>query len=103
MGRAGLPWQGSSETDSSKPGVVHLGHPTRTSEALVPAHPETSLLESQFETLPLVCLAFTLVEDLDASHRVRALCAAVLEVHEKAERALQGAVRWSESRSRLQD
>jgi hypothetical protein len=58
----------------------------------VPAHPETSLLDFQFETLPHICLAFTLLEDLEASDDVRVLCSAVFQVHEKGERALQEAV-----------
>ena len=64
----------------------------------MPADPETSLLEFQFERSPLTCLAFTLVEDLETSDDVRALCSAVLQVHEKAEWALKEAVRWLEFR-----
>jgi hypothetical protein len=63
----------------------------------VPAHPETSLLDFQFETLPHVSLAFRIMEDLDASGDVRALRSAILQVHEKVERALHEAVRCSES------
>ena len=66
----------------------------------MPAHPETSLLDFQFETLPHVCLAFRHLEDLDASDDVRALCSAAIQMHERAERALQEAVRWSETATR---
>ena len=64
----------------------------------MPANPETSLLEFPSTTLPHVCLAFTLVEDLDASDDVRALCSGFLQTHEKDERGLKEAVRWSEFR-----
>lgn len=69
----------------------------------MPADPETSLVEFQFETLPHVCLAFTLVEDLDASDDVRALCSAVPHAHEKAERALQEALRCWEAVTGAED
>jgi hypothetical protein len=66
----------------------------------MPTRPETALLDFQIETAPLVHLANLLYDNIDAPETVRVLRAAVFQVHEKAERALEEAVGWSDDRSK---
>jgi len=75
----------------------YLGSDTRnpTLEELMPTRPEAALLDFQVATTPLVYLADMLYADLDAPEEVRALCAAVVQVRERAQHALQEAVMWA--------
>jgi hypothetical protein len=57
----------------------------------MPTRPGDGLLDFQIETTPLVYLANLLYDDTEIPDMARVRCAAVFQVQEKAERALEEA------------
>ncbi len=69
----------------------------------IPAHLESALLDFQRHTAPAVYLAQSIQEESAVPEQVPVLCQAVHQVHEKAEEALEEAVRWSVHSQRNHD
>ena len=71
-----------------------------------PSHPETALLDFQAEVSPLMYAVDVIEEmtwDQDVPPEIQVVCEAARQLHERATKALEDAVRWSESQVLLEN